>query len=116
MCEKDLLLDKRYLLDNFGYNIEEELIDSTKAQVVCIKVYNKMLTYIMSKNANYRGKKRELIDYLLSNEDLVEDFKLAEYTQLYNMIWLDTDEVLQDVYDIISCNMKLVDLNGWQTR
>lgn len=115
MVERDLLLDKKYLLDKFHYDIEEELIDNTKAQMVCDIVYNDMITYIMTKNQDFRGKKKELISYLLENEDRIEDFKYAQYKQLYNMIWLDTDDVLQDVYDIIAVRLKLVKINGWRT-
>ena len=114
MEEKDLRLDQHYLLKEYNYNLEDELIDSTKAEMVCRLVYEDMLTYIMTKNQDYRGKKKDLISYLLDNEDRVEDFKYAQYKHLYNMIWLDTDDVLQDVYDIIATRLKLVKINGWR--
>lgn len=115
MEEKDLLLDQHYLLEQYKYNLEEELIDDTKVEMVCRLVYEDMLTYIMTKNQDLRGKKRDLIAYLLENEERIEDFKYAQYKHLYNMIWLDTDDVLQDVYDIIAVRLKLVKINGWKT-
>lgn len=115
MTEKDLILDKHFLLDEYQYNLEDELIDDTKTEMVCRLVYEDMLTYIMTKNQDLRGKKKDLIAYLLEDEDRIADFKYAQYKHLYNMIWLDTDDVLQDVYDIIAVRLKLVKINGWKT-
>lgn len=115
MNENDLRLDKQYLLKEYMYNLEDELIDSTRAEMVCRLVYEDMITYIMTKNENYRGRKKELVDFLLENEDRIKDFKYAQFKHLYNMIWLDTDDVLQDVYDIVAVRLKLVKINGWKT-
>lgn len=115
MNENDLMLDKHYLTNEYMYNLEDELIDNTKAEMVCRMVYEDMITYIMTKNENYRGRKKELVDFLLENEDRINDFKYAQFKHLYNMIWLDTDDVLQDVYDIVAVRLKLVKINGWKT-
>lgn len=112
--DNELRLDKKYIQNNFGYSLEEELKEPTKDNIVLNIVYRYLLTYIMSINSNFRGNMQELKQYLLSKEEYVNAFKWAQFKQLYNMIEYDTDDVLKDVKDIIVYELKLLDLNGWQ--
>lgn len=112
--DEKLKLDKKYIQNNFGYALEEELKEPTKDNIVLNIVYKYLLTYIMSINNKYRGKMTELKEYLTSKEDFVDSFKWAQFKQLYNMIEYDTDDVLKDVKDILVYELGLLDLNGWQ--
>lgn len=103
-------------LQERGLDLNDYALDENKSLVIIYIGLDKIVTEILKLNDNF--KYEEDIEKALDEEPkLIQPFKKLQFRVIYNLIILgDNDPLDKEVDDIICCDLRWGEINGFQKR